>query len=1057
MNRRPVESLEQRILLSSWYVSSSAGSNANAGTFDQPFQTIQAAANVAQPGDTVFIRGGVYRETVVPPRSGTSTQPITFQPYHGERVVIDGADPIGNFSSYRGSIYQANVSWSLGDGQNQLFFDGQMMNEARWPNTSLDVSHPSFSTTTWGVAQLQSSGPSTATIGVPLNDPAGAWVGATIHISPGPGWVVQTGTVIASTPGSLTYLYQPATPEEVPSAGNQFYLTGLFRTLDTSGEWYLDNGGKLYFWTPQNANAAGHDVELKHRQYAFDLSGRSNIDIAGLGIFGCTINTDASSSNNTIQNITARYVSHATINAVPWNAQYHPHTSGIILNGTNNVLKDSTIDFSSGDGVFLGGSNNTVQNSVIQNVDYAGGDEAGVSTLGSNDRVIGNTISNAARSGIVIRFSPGDQVLHNVVHDVGLQLTDLGGIYTWGTDGQGAEIAYNQVYNIHTGGYGAAGIYLDNYSANYVVDHNVVWNCDYALKVNPPSTGDLIYNNTLVGSQYSVASSGSQQMSGCVFANNIFTAQVQIGSDAAQTHNLYAPPGPQFLNPSSGNFELQATSPAIDAGRVLVPYTNGYVGSAPDLGAYEYGAAAFSAGSSVPPPAPLGNMLDAPAQPPPAQQTGSGSASGGQTGSTSGGSQGGTKEAGKPPVTDPTPPPAPPPATDPGNPTTGSGSAPPSTGSSQSAPSGQSSGTPDPTPAAPAPSAAATQVVLSSSENPALRGDVIRFTARVVAPTAPAGSVWFYDGSTLIGTASVGPAGSASIPCDSLPSGEDSITAAFKPDVGQAALEGSVSAPLVETVSDPQPNQPDVAAAIIGRTQNGSTFPAGSVRTAGSHVKVRLTNRGTGPTNGPVKIDLYLSTDDSLDNGDVFIASLARNFKLRPNQTRTVSIPVGQIPALNASVGSSSGSYFLLAQISGLGSPSRVANSASPLVAASLGAQLVGGFARGIPAVTHRGVPFVIPVVIRNEGPTRAKGKLPIVLSLSAAGGSNASPIIVASKLRRIDLAPGRSVTFPVRYVVPAATPAGSYEFVLQLDPSNILNASPPLTSAVSSTSTNVR
>src|SRR5215213_4437884 len=78
------ESLEARRLLTAWYVSTS-GDNANPGTLQQPFKTIQQAADVAQPGDNVFVRGGVYRETVTPARSGRAGSPITFQPYNDEK------------------------------------------------------------------------------------------------------------------------------------------------------------------------------------------------------------------------------------------------------------------------------------------------------------------------------------------------------------------------------------------------------------------------------------------------------------------------------------------------------------------------------------------------------------------------------------------------------------------------------------------------------------------------------------------------------------------------------------------------------------------------------------------------------------------------------------------------------------------------------------------------------------------------------------------------------------------------------------------------------------
>jgi hypothetical protein len=57
-----LERLEPRRLLSVYFVANT-GSNQAAGTFQAPFQTIQHAASIAEPGDLVLIRGGIYRET----------------------------------------------------------------------------------------------------------------------------------------------------------------------------------------------------------------------------------------------------------------------------------------------------------------------------------------------------------------------------------------------------------------------------------------------------------------------------------------------------------------------------------------------------------------------------------------------------------------------------------------------------------------------------------------------------------------------------------------------------------------------------------------------------------------------------------------------------------------------------------------------------------------------------------------------------------------------------------------------------------------------------------
>src|SRR4029079_601273 len=133
--------LEGRQLLSTYYVATN-GSDAADGSVGSPFRTIPQAAERADAGDTVLVRGGVYRETVTPAHSGSSSKPITYKPYPGERVTVSGADRVSGWSLNGGFVYKTIQDGTLGDGRNQVFVDGRMMIEARWPNTTLDISRP---------------------------------------------------------------------------------------------------------------------------------------------------------------------------------------------------------------------------------------------------------------------------------------------------------------------------------------------------------------------------------------------------------------------------------------------------------------------------------------------------------------------------------------------------------------------------------------------------------------------------------------------------------------------------------------------------------------------------------------------------------------------------------------------------------------------------------------------------------------------------------------------------------------------------------------------------
>lgn len=598
------EPLESRVLLSAYFVAATGGSDANPGTLAKPFATIQHAADLAKAGDSVYLRGGTYRETVHPLQSGTAAAPITFTAYNNENVKIDGADPITGWTNYQGSIYSASMPWTFGDGNDQIFQDTKMLTEARWPNTGLDVEHPTVATIDSVTATVNATGLSTATIhSAALQDPAGTWVGATIHVSPGQGWVYQTGTVTDYSPGVLTYQYQQLTSYEVPAAKNRFFLTGKFQGLNAAAEWYRDpTSGLLYLRTIGSDNPAAHQIEAKHRMFAFDLSGNSYIKVQNIHLFACTINTDNSSTHDTISSIAAAFVSHQMDIAFPWNSKYVPHSTGIIINGSFNVVDHSSIAYSSGDGVFLGGSNNTVSNCTISEADYAVGDEAGITIQGTNNTAIHNTIFDTGRSGITHIFSTKDHILNNLIHDIGVQSTDSGGVYSWHTDGQGTEIAYNTIYNALSGGFGNTGLFLDDMSSDMVLHNNLVYNANNALKMNPPANdNNLILNNTLVGTNFSISAGRNADMTGSIFMNNIFTARIIIGTGAILHNNIsLSVANVHFTNPSANDYTLAPNSPAIDAGLVHSPYTDGYTGAAPDAGAFERGVPAFSSGVPAP-------------------------------------------------------------------------------------------------------------------------------------------------------------------------------------------------------------------------------------------------------------------------------------------------------------------------------------------------------------------------------------------------------------------------------------------------------------------------
>lgn len=70
-----------------------------------PLASLSKACALAQPGETVILRGGVYRQSLRPARSG-----VTFRAMPGEQVVISDADVLDGWTRIKNGIWSAPVN-----------------------------------------------------------------------------------------------------------------------------------------------------------------------------------------------------------------------------------------------------------------------------------------------------------------------------------------------------------------------------------------------------------------------------------------------------------------------------------------------------------------------------------------------------------------------------------------------------------------------------------------------------------------------------------------------------------------------------------------------------------------------------------------------------------------------------------------------------------------------------------------------------------------------------------------------------------------------------------
>jgi hypothetical protein len=93
---------------------STIGSDDADGSEERPFRTINRAADLAMPGDTVVVHSGEYREWVQPRRGGLSdVRRITYTAAPGEHVVIKGSEQVTGWEGVSDNVWTVAVPNSL--------------------------------------------------------------------------------------------------------------------------------------------------------------------------------------------------------------------------------------------------------------------------------------------------------------------------------------------------------------------------------------------------------------------------------------------------------------------------------------------------------------------------------------------------------------------------------------------------------------------------------------------------------------------------------------------------------------------------------------------------------------------------------------------------------------------------------------------------------------------------------------------------------------------------------------------------------------------------------
>ena len=504
-------------------------SDANDGTAQRPFRTLNKAGETAQPGDTVIVHDGIYRETFDPKNNGTAANPIVYQAAEGENPVISANETVSNFVDYGDGMAAASVGWDLGDGRNQVFYQDKAIIEARYPNEprkemSENGEPLSDLFPVMGDFKIPYGDSKIAVSDTLLNqEEEDYWRGATLVSMQGLGWALGTAKVIGSEKGKLelgdTTTQWWFEPEE-NDKWNFGYLTGHIHCMDLPGEWIMTNGALLII-PPEGETYETLSVEVKKRQLVIDLADSQYIHMHGIDTIGGGIRMNEADMCM-IEGAEIRYISHYTYtndqregfiddqNRKDPNGAPPRGEVGIYMGGRDNIVANNIIDHSAAAGIYGVGLYEYIENNIISNCGYMASYISGI-TFGTEAwkpqatprggfAVYNNTVYNCGRSVLNMQANqdadwtstPGTpyvpfEVAYNDFHDGVLFSLDTGITYEYclicETDKQQSKYHNNYIYytGLETNPF-SFGLYHDNFVHGVDTFNNVVFTTQEGVK-----------------------------------------------------------------------------------------------------------------------------------------------------------------------------------------------------------------------------------------------------------------------------------------------------------------------------------------------------------------------------------------------------------------------------------------------------------------------------------------------------------------------------------------------------------------------------------------------
>ncbi|MDB5295259.1 MAG: uncharacterized protein JWO31_1242, partial [Phycisphaerales bacterium] len=240
-----------------------------------------------------------------------------------------------------------------------------------------------------------------------------------------------------------------------------------------------------------------------------------------------------------------------------------------------------------------------------------------------------------------------------------------------------------------------------------------------------------------------------------------------------------------------------------------------------------------------------------------------------------------------------------------------------------------------------------------------------------------------------------------------------------------------------EVTSAPAAVAVTIAAATLGGTAT-STLPDAAVAGQKSgtasrpaRVSVAVANKTGATVAGPVRVQLYLSADGTLDANDAAVAEATKTLKLTAGQAKPLRVRVASYPAVPG------GAYRVLAKVTAADGTAAVL-AAGALAVATPFVDLTGAVPTPPVAPLAIGGRVAMSVAVGNSGNVPAVGGTAVKVYASADGTLDvAADRLVATVPARLTLKPGKAKSVRVRFALPADLAAGSVTLIAAVDADN--------------------